>query len=409
MAITTAPNFEQEAVGVASITSTATITATQTKYIIVWHPTSVALAATPSGWTKVIDDDIDGVMSVTLYWTTSNWTSAASYTLLASADYRNYIIAWTQAVGLNEARDVAPNILYSLVTSEARTPAAPDGTVVPFTCPQIGRLHASYFLLAVSTVGSNKVNSASGLTSHGADNSHENTATADWFSIAFYANSTAGQIIDPTVDCDIGAASAELYALEFWIPENTNTVPSVPTGLTRTSAGSDTTPVFEASLDDFDFLFSEQAKIRFQVLTSGMVAINTVDSSFRSSAGVASAEYTSALAVGNYNVRAKTIDDDAAESAYSAALAFSIRSLIQKDIEFLYHVKENLNKDIEFLYNTQSSSTAQKDLSLLFNVERAVPTPVEKDLEFLFEVSIGWQSIEVTDTIWVPVEPPSYA
>ncbi|MEX2398806.1 MAG: glycine-rich domain-containing protein [Candidatus Saccharimonadales bacterium] len=103
-----------------------------------------------------------------------------------------------------------------------------------------------------------------------------------------------------------------------------NIAPDVPTTLQVTSQNIDTTPSFSCDVSDPNT--GDDVKARFEVSTSAGSTVGTVDSAFVTTSGTVTAEYTTALDVGEYRVRVKAIDEHGEESAYTNYVDFSIIS-----------------------------------------------------------------------------------
>lgn len=150
----------------------------------------------------------------------------------------------------------------------------------------------------------------------------------------------------------------------FVIEYETNQSPSTPTALQVTSIGSDTTPSFSAAVSDPDT--TQQIKSRFSIYQNDETTlVGTVDSTLTAGAHTATAEYTSALSLGTYKVRAKTIDDSGAESSNTAFVAFNITTSVTKDLNLLWDQRAPAEKDLDLLWNIAESN--QKDLELIWH------------------------------------------
>lgn len=174
-----------------------------------------------------------------------------------------------------------------------------------------------------------------------------------------------------------------------------NSTPSVPTSVSRTGLVTDTTPNFSASVSDPDSP-SEQIKARFEVSTLAGVVQGTIDSSFRSGDGAVTAEYGSSLAVGQYRVRAKALDDSAAESAYSGYTNFDVKASLSFDSIFLWDVQAGLPVQFDSILLWNVLAEEEYDSIFLWDVEGVQP--------FSFETSFLWDSKELferdTDFLW---------
>lgn len=189
-----------------------------------------------------------------------------------------------------------------------------------------------------------------------------------------------------------------------------NSTPDTPTNLVVTSVSTDTTPNFSCSVNDVDFSGSEQVKARFTIQTAAGAAVGTVDSSFRSSAGTCTAEYTSALSIGQYRVAARAIDDDGAESADTAWVYFDVTTLVTKDQQYIWDIFEQINKDLVIDFDTILYTPAEVDLALDWavfgqiqkdlNITFDVTIPVELDLELIWDNRNGWVDIPIYNATW---------
>lgn len=180
-----------------------------------------------------------------------------------------------------------------------------------------------------------------------------------------------------------------------------NVAPNTPTALSQISATTDTTPTFQCSISDSNA--TQQIKARFQIYdVTETTLIATFDSSFRTGAGSVSAEYTSALAVGTYKVRAKTIDDLAAESSYSAFITIYIRATVTKDSIALWHVTEANIIDVGLQWEVLADNLV--DLELQWGVKELVdPT----DVVLLWSSETPWKLVNSDDDSpsWTLVVP----
>lgn len=167
-----------------------------------------------------------------------------------------------------------------------------------------------------------------------------------------------------------------------------NAAPNVPTALTVTSDVLDTTPVFSVSISDPDT--SQQIKGRFQIYQSdGTTLVGTVDSALRTGAGSVTAEYSSALPVGNYKVQAATVDDAGLISSYTAQVSFSVKQAIEENINLLWKTDALIVEDISYQWNVLVAN--QKDISFLW-----------KTFE---QTELGFSTLWGIRPPWVPVDP----
>jgi len=181
-----------------------------------------------------------------------------------------------------------------------------------------------------------------------------------------------------------------------------NVAPGVPTAVGRdpSNDSTDTTPLLTATITDANS--GQQIKARFQIYQNdGTTLVGTVDSAFRTGNGVVTAEYSSALAVGQYKVQAKTIDDTALESAYSSQVPFQVTSLVTKDLSLLWNTKLLVTDDLTIYWNV--ARNGEKDLTLLWNTL----LEVHKDLEILWNAHPYWENVpyEETSPTWGEVAP----
>lgn len=181
-----------------------------------------------------------------------------------------------------------------------------------------------------------------------------------------------------------------------------NVAPGVPTAVGRdpSNDSTDTTPLLTATITDANT--GQQIKARFQIYQNdGTTLVGTVDSAFRTGNGVVTAEYSSALPVGEYKVQAKTIDDTALESAYSSQVPFQVTSLVTKDLNVLWNTLLLVNDDLTIYWNV--ARNGEKDLTLLWNTL----LEVNKDLEILWNAYPYWENVpyEETSPTWGEVAP----
>jgi hypothetical protein len=189
--------------------------------------------------------------------------------------------------------------------------------------------------------------------------------------------------------------SHNTYEVAVYIYYTTHTIPDVPTGLSRTGDGFDTTPNFSATVTDPD---GNTTKARFELYQNdGTTLIGTVDSSFVASGGAATAEYTSALAVGTYKVRAKAIDSEGMESAWTSMLTFNVTQATTKDLAASWDVYIYATKDLAVSWDIAAGNV--KDLVVSWNVAAYVT----KDLVMSWEVQTPWTPITEADATWTRV------
>lgn len=167
-----------------------------------------------------------------------------------------------------------------------------------------------------------------------------------------------------------------------------NVAPNTPSNLQRTSAVSDTTPVFSADISDNDT--GQQIKCRFEIYQNDEVTlVGTVDSALTTGSHTATAEYSSSLSNGLYKLRAKTIDDGGLESGYTAWVAFTIGVTVNDDLELLWNAQVTVTDDLDARWNVVVNN--QVDFEVLWNVQAQV-VPID--------LSLKWSS----RTTWVPVD-----
>jgi hypothetical protein len=179
-----------------------------------------------------------------------------------------------------------------------------------------------------------------------------------------------------------------------------NVAPSIPTNLARISDATDTTPLFSADISDPNT--GQQIKARFEIQTLAGAAVGTVDSAFRSGAGNVTAEYSSALAVGQYKVRAQTIDDLGLVSAQTAFVNFDVTQTVTKDETLKWDVRQYVFKDVSLLWDVLTNNS--KELTLLWNVYQSV---APKDITLLWSVEPVWVDVpyETVSPTWQEVAP----
>lgn len=198
------------------------------------------------------------------------------------------------------------------------------------------------------------------------------------------------------------AASGSSDNVGYIIAISGNTLPGTPTNLSRQGVNTDTTPLFQADVSDPDS--GQNVKARFEVWDSGhSTLLGTVDSSFVAGSGTVTAEYSSGLVVGTYEVRAKAIDTLGAESGYTSYVVFTVTTQIDDDTTFLWDIDELVVKDIVFLWNVLVSNS--KDVIFLWNVFTA-PSLV-RDITFLWDTYPVWtnQPYEGSVPTWQEVTP----
>jgi hypothetical protein len=195
-------------------------------------------------------------------------------------------------------------------------------------------------------------------------------------------------------------AGDKARVMDVWatITYEYNAAPGTPTGLAVTSAVTTTSPTFQATVPD-----DGTAKARFEIYQNdGVTLVGTVDSSFVTGNTVASATYGAALPVGQYKVRAQTIDDVSQTSGWTSLVSFQILTSVNKDANFLWNVADPttpVSKDLNLLWNVQVNN--QKELTALWNTYQAVI----KDLTMLWKVSTAWTDVpDDAGTIWSEVE-----
>lgn len=176
--------------------------------------------------------------------------------------------------------------------------------------------------------------------------------------------------------------------------------PNVPTALSVTSPSSDTTPSFQCSISDPDAGDTGKAVFTIYPAGSGTV-VGTVESSTVSFPATVTAEYTTGLAGGSYEVTAYATDATKNRSAETSRVAFSIAQIVNKDLELILDVKSIVNKDLQLILDVLVLGTVNKDLDLVLDVR----TNVEKDLQLILDVEPPWLDIVESPTTWtlVPV------
>lgn len=170
--------------------------------------------------------------------------------------------------------------------------------------------------------------------------------------------------------------------------------PAVPTALQVTSIGSDTTPSFSC-------VVGANCRAVFFLYIDGVLgSFGDVSSDFTVPGGVVTAEYTTPLSLGNYEVAAMAVDTLADKSSLTSRVDFSIIGTVTKDLEILYDVWVLINKDLQIIYGVSASNI--KDLEILYNVLEVR----EKDLELLWAQDTPWSETDYGPTTWTPVNPP---
>lgn len=175
-----------------------------------------------------------------------------------------------------------------------------------------------------------------------------------------------------------------------------NSVPDVPTNLQRTGDETDTTPTFSVDVSDPDS--SQQVKARFSIWQNdGTTLVGTVDSAFRTGAGIVTAEYASALPVGTYRVSAIAIDDLGLVSTSTGHVAFDVTQQSTLDRASLWDVRAFTNVDRATLWDVQQ--TGVKDVSTKWNVL----VSSSKDVSLKWDVETPWVSPAQLEHIWTEV------
>lgn len=181
----------------------------------------------------------------------------------------------------------------------------------------------------------------------------------------------------------------------------TNSVPDTPTNLTKSLPNTDTSPVFTADVSDTDSL--QAIKARFTLYESdGTTLIGSVDSSLIAGPHNATAEYSSALPVGTYKVKATTIDDLGAESSATSQITFYITTNVTIDNTLLWSVKQNITDDITLVWSINLNG--EKDLTLIWEVKVGSEP---KDIQLLWNVSPVWEEVSYDSSTpsWELVNP----
>lgn len=171
-------------------------------------------------------------------------------------------------------------------------------------------------------------------------------------------------------------------------------MPPTPTTLNHASSQTDTTPLFNASITDSTpgSLPNDPVKARFKLYQSdGVTFIGSVDSAFTYGSGLVAAEYSVALPVGTYKVKASCIDGLGAESADTAFLTFNITSYVNKDLSLLWNIAGSTTIDLSLLWDVNAVN--EIDLELLWNVYQSVVC----NLELIWDISDPWVNVEELD------------
>lgn len=177
-------------------------------------------------------------------------------------------------------------------------------------------------------------------------------------------------------------------ALDNWNLDPLNISPNTPINVQRVGPGTDITPNFSADISDPDS--TQQIKARFELYQNdGVTVIGTVDSVFRTGAGTATAEYATGLPIGQYKVRAKTIDDQGLESAWTAFVNFNVAFDVQQESTYLWNTQVFVSDDSSYLWDLQANNIVEGKFR--WSVQQLTP---EKD------VRIRWKM----KTVWVPVD-----
>lgn len=172
--------------------------------------------------------------------------------------------------------------------------------------------------------------------------------------------------------------------------------PGAPSALQRTGEESDTTPNFAVYLSD---LGGQQAKARFEIYQSNRTTlVGTVDSAYLSSDGTATAEYSSALGVATYSVRAKSIDSGGTESGYTGWVDFDVTQIVTKDLVVNYDVKQEVSKSINVLWDVNANNT--KDFTFLWDINELI---APKDMRLLWDVETPWIKVPEGAGVWAKV------
>lgn len=338
------------------------------------------IVTVPSGWTQIYT--WAGTARTYLYRKTAGGSEPSNYTWAPASNYNGGMLgaisAWRDAVW------------------DASTTASSSGTLsTSFDCPSVTasvdncRIIPLAVAFSSGDISGAVINPASG--------------TAEVYDTQFRSMVNEGASKTQTMAGASGAftvtrsgTGATLMWRTFTISlKGTNSPPNTPTTLQRTGLETDTTPNFSCDVSDPNA--GEQIKARFEVQTAAGAAIGTVDSAFRTGNGTVTAEYSSALAIGTYRVRSKSIDDDAAESANTGWVSFSVLTSVEEDTNFLWNVKAVTDEDIQLIWNVEEENTV--DLEVVWNTYQST----EDNIQFGWSVLTPWQEVVEDTDIWTQV------
>lgn len=383
------------ATGMASGPITLTVpSGTQNGDLMLAAISSSNTPTTPSGWTLIYS-------AVTVNAGGGTGTSGLwIYSRIASSEPASYLVT----IAGGEAGTVLVHT-YRPTTSWAANPtpdiagADDNASNFAYVCPTVSATNAGK-AVAFATCTSGVYGSATSV-----DNS---------FTLRFPGNSEVANVslFSAEKDVSAGAVGATTFTIsgtsrvshgvQIVLAEVVNVAPNTPTAVGRDAgnANTDTTPLLTANITDPDV--GQQIKARFEIYQSdGVTLVGTVDSAFRTGDGVVTVEYSTALAVGSYKVRAQTVDDLTLSSAFSALVDFQVTSLVTKDSILKWNVYQSVPKDLVLLWNVQQNNT--KDFILLWNV--LLPASVNKT--FLWDIYPVWTEVpyEAAAPTWEEVTP----
>jgi hypothetical protein len=193
-----------------------------------------------------------------------------------------------------------------------------------------------------------------------------------------------------------GGASMDFLDIWIVVTYTPPVPPNTPSSLQRTGENTDTTPNFSAVVSDPDL---NTVKARFEIYQNdGVTFVGQVDSPFVASGSTATAEYTIALTVGSYKVRAKAIDSNAMESGWTALVSFNVKASVFKDLIQLWNTYAYVTDDSIYLWDVDAGNV--KDLNIKWDV---LVTAGLKDLILLWNQKTPWTKLPESSSIWTKV------
>jgi hypothetical protein len=197
------------------------------------------------------------------------------------------------------------------------------------------------------------------------------------------------------------------------------TVPNVPENLERVGPGTDNTPLFRADISTSDL--EDSIRARFEILTrteplnlvtenedklvteTGLEIVGRtfqyfqeVDSPFVEGSGTVEAEYSNALPVGVYGVRAKAISAQNPESGYTSIITFIVSQIVSSEFKtLLWNIKEFVESDNKTLI--WNVTVAGERIGVLRWNQRE---PQLKDNTLRWIKRTPWREVDYNEDIW---------